>query len=53
MTSLPGRSPAACEARDMGVSMPEGGMVFTVIPYAAYSRASALVIAMTAPLEAV
>jgi hypothetical protein len=36
----------------MGVSMPEGGIVFTVIPWSAYANASDLVSAITAPFAA-
>ena len=36
----------------MGVSMPDGGMLLTVIPDEAYSRASDLVKAITAPFDA-
>jgi hypothetical protein len=36
----------------MGVSTRNGGIVLTVIPFAAYSRARALVRAITPPLDA-
>ncbi|OBF17444.1 hypothetical protein A5725_24080 [Mycobacterium kubicae] len=44
--------PAACDWRDMGVSMLDGGMLLTVIPFGAYSLASDFVNVMTAPFAA-
>src|SRR6202012_1932416 len=50
--SLEPRYPAAWPWCCMGVSMPDGGMLFTVIPCGAYSRASDLVNVITPPLDA-
>src|SRR5579884_1703870 len=52
ISSLDFTNPAACAWCCIGVSMPDGGMLLTVIPSAAYSRASDLVRLMTAPLDA-
>src|ERR1700712_1027536 len=50
--SLDGRKPAAWPACCIGVSIPDGGMLLTVMPASAYSRASDLVSVRTAPLDA-
>ena len=50
--SMLGRSPRASARRAIGVSMNPGGMVFTVMPFGAYSTASAFVSPMTPPFDA-
>ena len=50
--SLDGRCPAAWPWCCIGVSMPDGGMLLTVMPTGPYSRASDLVSDSSAPLDA-
>src|SRR5215218_6935827 len=50
--SLEGRWPDACPACCIGVSMADGGMLFTVMPAGPYSRARDLVSESSAPLDA-
>ena len=52
MTSMLGTSPTSSECLAMGVSTIVGGMVLTVMPSAASSRARALVSPITPPLDA-
>jgi len=49
--SWSGRFPSSCCSRAMGVSIDDGGMVFTVIPIGANSRASARIKPITPPFD--
>ena len=52
IASFDGRCPSAWAWCCIGVSMADGGMLFTVIPYGANSRASVFVSVMTPPFDA-